>query len=181
MDYQGKADYILDFARAGEEFWTVFHKELGQTSHSKGIWECINGEAYGSCADHGEIYTGSRDFTDYTLTARIRPELGRCHLICIRSQGNLRGYLAGFRNDELVILKNARGLKKLASLPFAWENGREYELQLSVQGNRIELCAEGASLLAAVDAQNPYLSGCWGFSVRQGSRCRLISFHAAEL
>ena len=174
LTWEGNADYTLDFAKAGIEKWTWNHREVGQTSHSKGIWECREGKIYGSGSDHAEIFTGGRDFSDYSVTFRFCPETGRRHLICVRTQGMLRGYLAGFLDDALVILKNGRKMTELAKMKFAWDNGREYEMTVRARGSRITLCAEGACL-SARDEEAPFLTGCFGFSVRQGSRCRLIS------
>ncbi len=176
LTYEGRARYTLDFAKAGIERWTGFHTELGQTSNSKGIWEFREGAAYGSCADHGELFTGGRDFGDYRVTAHIRPQTGRSHMVMIRAQGAIRGYWAGFRGDKLVILKNRRTLRALAEAPFSWENGRDYALTVEARGEEIRLLVDGELLLTARDGDEPYLTGCYGLALEQGSRCRILRF-----
>ena len=94
----------------------------------------------------------------------------------VANVGAIRGYLAGFWEDELVILKNERTLKKMASMKFRWEEGRDYHLQVAARGTRIELSVDGQPCLWAEDAGKPYLTGCYGLSIRQGSRCQLLSF-----
>ncbi len=176
LDYQGGPDYVLDFSKAGLERWTAFHTELSQTSTSQGIWSIENGAAVGSCADHGELFTGGRDFAGYSVTVDVRPMLGRTHLALIRAQGNLRSYMAGFQDQRLVIIKNQREPKVLASMEFPWENGRPYQLTVEAKGNRISLAVDGQPCLWAEDQDQPYLTGCYGFSVQKGSRCKIERF-----
>lgn len=176
LTYEGRPRYTLDFAKAGLERWEGFHTELGQTSHSKGIWEMAGGAAYGSCADHGELFTGGRDFGDYAVTAQIRPQTGRSHMVMIRAQGAIRGYWAGFRGDKLVILKHRRTLSVLAETPFAWENGQDYALKIEAAGKELRLFVDGRLMLTARDEDKPYLTGCCGLALEQGSRCRIERF-----
>lgn len=176
LTYAGPADYTLDFAKAGKVVWNFLYSELGQTSNSKGLWELWEDAAWGTCADHGELFTGSVEFTDYTVTAHIRPQTGREHMVMVRAQGAIRGYFAGFRGDKLAIVKNRRGLTTLAEAPFAWENGRDYDLTVTVEGDRITLAVDGVEMLTAQDTDRPYLNGCYGLAIRSGSRCRAASF-----
>ncbi len=175
LDYVGQPDYVLDFSKSGMAVWNPFYADLSQTSYSKGIWEIVEGAAYGSCADHGELFTGDVSFGDYTVEARIRPQTGQVHLGMIRAQGAMRGYLAGFWGDELVILKNRCGLKRLASVKFPWERGRDYALTLKAEGPRLTVSV-GEAILSVEDREEPYLRGCYGFAVREGSRCRIDWF-----
>ena len=175
LDYVGQLDYVLDFSKSGMAVWNPFYADLSQTSYSKGIWEIVEGAAYGSCADHGELFTGDVSFGDYTVEARIRPQTGQVHLGMIRAQGAMRGYLAGFWGDELVILKNRCGLKRLASVKFPWERGRDYALTLKAEGPRLTVSV-GEAILSVEDREEPYLRGCYGFAVREGSRCRIDWF-----
>lgn len=176
LTFEGEPNYILDFSKAGIEQWSAFHTELSQTSNSMGLWNVADGAAYGSCADHGELFTGGIDFRDYTVTARICPVTGRNHMIMIRAQGAMRSYMAGFIGDELVIMKNHRTLQRLAAKPYDWENGREYLLMVSALADTIELSVNGQLLLTAQDPDSPYLTGCYGLAIRNGSRCRIDRF-----
>ncbi len=176
LTYEGNPDYTLDFAKAGEERWHGSHIELGQTSNSMGIWRMAGGAAYGSCADHGELFTGGTDFRDYTVNAHICPMTGRDHLVMVRAQGAVRGYLAGFWGNKLAIVKNQRTLSLLASEDYSWENGKEYLLTVRVSGNTISLSVNGETLLTAQDPDSPYLTGCYGLALRNGSRCRIDRF-----
>lgn len=176
MTYSGLADYILDFAKAGVERWNLFHTELGQTSNTKGIWEADDQGALGSCADHAELFTGGRDFANCEVNADITPMVGRRHLVCVRVQGAMRGYMAGLWDDELVILKNDEGvLRRLASRCFSWEPGKRLTLSVKAKGPALTLCINGEALLRAQDDVNPWLDGCLGLSLRKGSRCRIRS------
>lgn len=173
LTYEGTPDYTLSFSKAGWDYYDQFHTELSQTTNSKGIWEYRNGQAYGSCADYGELFTGDIRWKDYAVTAAIRPEFGRTHLVGIRIQGNLRGYWGGLCGDELVLFKKERELKKLIAVPLEWQNGTEIKLGLIAVDNRITLCVNGAKMLEWTDTDNPWLSGFCGLSVRHGSRSLL--------
>ncbi|WP_322180837.1 ADP-ribosylglycohydrolase family protein [Neglectibacter caecimuris] len=176
LTYEGAPAYTLDFTKAGEERWNGSHIELGQTSHSMGLWRMAGGAAYGSCADHGELFTGGIDFRDYTVNAHICPMTGRNHLVMVRAQGAMRGYFAGFLGDRLAIVKNQRTLRTLASKEYAWENGKEYLLTVKADGNKIILSVNGEALLTVEDPEAPYLTGCYGLAIRSGSRCRIDRF-----
>lgn len=176
MTYTGLADYTLDFAKAGVERWNLFHAELSQTSNTKGIWEADDQGACGSCADHAELITGGRNFAGCEILADITPQVGRRHLVCVRVQGAMRGYMAGFWDDELVIIKNDEGvLRRLAARRFSWQRGRAYTLAVEARGAALTLKVDGETCLQALDEENPWLDGCVGLSLREGSRCRIRS------
>ena len=61
-------------------------------------------------------------------------------------------------------------------MEFPWENGRPYQLTVEAKGNRISLAVDGQPCLWTEDQDQPYLTGCYGFSVQKGSRCKIERF-----
>ena len=75
-----------------------------------------------------------------------------------------------------MILKHRRTLSVLAEAPFAWENGRDYALKIEAAGKELRLFVDGRLMLTARDEDEPYLTGCCGLALEQGSRCRIERF-----
>ncbi|MCM1135197.1 MAG: ADP-ribosylglycohydrolase family protein [Clostridium sp.] len=166
----GAPCYSVDFQEEVMEAWTSVHREVSQFTRLKGNLYLEEGKLHLSCADFGEAYTGRYDWTDYKAQFLIVPHAGKQHYGCVRVQGGVRGYFAGFgEKEEFVILKNTRqGLQKLAGVPYSWRHGQEYKLEIEAMGNKI-IAAVGDVSLEAVDGTEPYLTGAAGLAVRQGS------------
>ena len=173
----GAPAYSVKFEQENEEAWTVLHREISQFTRLKGISCLENGQLHLSCADFGEVYTGGSDWKDYKARFLITPSAGDFHLVNVRVQGAVRSYAAGFLPGKKAgILKNQNGYKILKEIDFPWELGKEYEITVWVQGNRI--CADfgGQAQICVEDSEKPYLTGCIGLSVQRGSHltCREI-------
>ncbi len=165
----GGPDYTVDFAREKEEVWTSVRREISQFTRLKGNLFLEDGNLHLSCADFGEAYTGRYDWRDYRAEFALTPHAGEQHYGCIRVQGGVRGYFAGFSEDEFVLMKNTRkGLVRLAGAPFVWETGKEYRIEIGAEKNRIS-ARMGDICLEAVDGDGPYLTGSVGIAVRDGS------------
>ncbi len=177
----GMPCYGIDFKRENTEVWTSVHREVSQFTRLKGSLYLEDGVLHLSCADFGEAYTGRYDWTDYEAHFWLTPFTGEQHYGCIRIQGGVRGYFAGLgENKEFVLLKNTReGLKKLAGVPYPWQCGQEYKVELAAVGNKIT-ARIGEVVLEAVDRKEPYLTGAAGLAVRQGSHvgCAWIKINA---
>lgn len=166
---EGGPDYTVDFSKEKEEVWTSVHREISQFTRLKGNLFLEKGSLHLSCADFGEAYTGGYDWTDYRAEFWLTCRAGRQHYGCIRVQGGVRGYFAGFSGEEFVLVKNTRqGLKKLAGIPFSWEAGKEYRVEIAAEGNKIT-ARTGEARIGAVDGDGPYLTGSAGIAVRDGS------------
>lgn len=173
----GRADYSIEASLENEEAWTVLHREISQFTRLKGISFLEGGSLHLSCADLGEVYTGGYDWTDYEVRFMITPLSGDCHQVNVRVQGGIRSYaVALLPGQEAGILKNQNGYRALCKKSFAWETGREYEIVVRVQGNRICADIAGVVRLEVADEEQPYESGCIGLSVQRGSHlaCRSI-------
>lgn len=182
MDFSGMPDYSIDFAKERMEVWHMGHKEVSQFTHLKGIWSIENGEMSGTSHDFGEAYTGGYNWKDYRFAATLIPQLGTHHNINFRVQGAIRSYAAGLAPEgRLVLYKNDNGYKELASVPFSWQAGKEYRLQVEVHRNQIAVMAGGERLIEYTDTDRPYLKGLIGASILHGSHCHYKDMEVCSL
>ena len=120
------------------------------------------------------MYTGRHDWRDYTASFTIKALTGEDHYVNVRVQGALRSYAAGFaEGGKLVFEKNENPYRRLAEVPFAWENGRDYLITVKALGPHFTVAVDGREYISYTDSDSPYLSGCIGLSVRRGSHCAL--------
>ena len=126
-----------------------------------------------SCADFAEAYTGGYDWTDYSAAYTIVPVTGEHHYVNARVQGAIRSYAAALLpGNRFGILKNDFGYRELAWCDFPWENGKEYEITISVKGD--EITAEVGDVGISVrDEDHPYLRGSIGIAMEHGSHMAL--------
>ncbi|MGI5959296.1 MAG: ADP-ribosylglycohydrolase family protein [Massiliimalia sp.] len=170
--FDGTPCYGIDFSKEQEEVWTGLHREISQFTRLKGILELKGEQLMFSCSDFGEAYTGHIDWTDYQAGVCCVPVIGNYHGFNLRVQGAIRSYGAGFwGKGKLALVKNQNGYRVLSEVPFDWQYGVSYELQVRVQGNRITVLCDGNQLIEFEDQNRPYLNGGIGVSVRNGSRC----------
>ena len=68
----------------------------------------------------------------------------------------------------------------LGEIPCEWEHGQTYRITVNVTGNRIQAKLQN-TVLTVLDQDRPYLAGCIGLAVREGSRfyCRSIEIKSA--
>ncbi len=170
MYADGAPSYSVDFSCEETEVWTDIHREISQFTRLKGLFYLENGKVHLSCADLGEAYTGHYSWKDYAASFYIEPVCGENHYVCLRVQGGVRGYFAGFEaGGKFVLLKNTRGgLKRLAEVPFDWREGTEYTIKVRAEGGRITASVQDVTL-TALDEEHFYKEGFIGLAVRDGS------------
>lgn len=173
---QGSPHYVLDFAKATEEVWNVFHREVSQITKLKGHMYLAQDMLHLSCSDFGEAYTGGYDWKDYFAQFKITPVTGQYHQVNFRVQGAIRSYAVGLLPEgKIALLKNDNGYKVLAETDFVWSPEKEYAVSVQVKGNSIQAQVDQVKL-SYQDTDRPYLYGSVGVSVRKGSHiaCRSI-------
>ena len=101
----------------------------------------------------GLIITGTREWHDYTVSARVTPALVKTCGVAARTQGLTRFYAL-----ELVVGGKARLFKAyegddriLAEVDFPWALWGSYDLRLEVKGSHIKGWVDGKLLLNADD------------------------------
>jgi ADP-ribosylglycohydrolase len=119
--------------------------------------------------DKGLLMTGTREWTDYTLSATVEPHLAASTGVAARVQGLKRYYaLLLCRDGNLRLVKELDGTRTLAVAPYALEFDTRYELALRVEGNAIEGVVNGSTRLAVADADCPLTSGGIGLVCEEG-------------
>ncbi|AEQ50868.1 ADP-ribosylglycohydrolase family protein [Pelagibacterium halotolerans] len=116
----------------------------------------------------GVITTGTRDWTDYTVSSELALELHDAVGLVARARGHKRYYAGIVRDGEVQIIKRRdRTETVLARAPFAFQANARKRFALSVKGETIALAIDGHALLNATDAE--YLSGGAGFFIEGGT------------
>lgn len=178
FDFEGGPDYTIDFSGEHMEIWHTGRREVSQFTYWKGIWELEDGMLSGRTYDAGEAYTGSHEWTDYTVTATMAPQVGEHHNINFRVQGAVRSYAAGLAPDgRLALYKNNNGYRELCSVAYPWECKRAYTITVEAMGPKIRVSSNGKTLIAYTDRDRPYLTGQIGASLLGGSHCHYTGFH----
>lgn len=173
FSFDDNADYQIDTARdLFLDKWTDLHKPISQFVKNRGIWDLEEGMLTGSypqSSAQGDIYSGNYYWKDYAFSATIVPIMGKAHGLSFRVNGAMTGYVLHLdENDRLVLKKNNYSLLNLVEVPFKWKSGEEYTFTVTVKGPDIRVESAGKELIVYTDKDNPFLSGCIGFSVLQG-------------
>jgi hypothetical protein len=108
----------------------------------------------------GLVITGTREWTDYSVQARITPHLAKAFGLAARVQGLERYYaLLLSEQNTIKLIKRMDDEIVLAEQTFAWEFGRPYDLQLTVIGTGISASVDGALLFDVEDLDRPLTGG----------------------
>lgn len=171
MDFLGQPEYALDFAKERTEVWNGNHREISQMTRLKGLWYLEEGMLHGSTGDYAEAYTGDIAWTDYAVTAVLKPICGQGHRFMARVQGACRSYAVQLcPGNRLCLMKNEDTVyRPLAWAEYPWADGGRCRLTLRVDGMRLTVLDEGGrEILSFEDKERPYLRGCVGVGVDQG-------------
>ncbi|MEJ5311090.1 MAG: ADP-ribosylglycohydrolase family protein [Anaerolineae bacterium] len=107
----------------------------------------------------GLLMQGTREWTDYRVTADVTPHLVRSAGIAARVQGMRRYYALLLCHDGVDVPSKARLLKMfdtpqvLAEVDFPWTFGKTYTLSLEAGGPTLRAWIDGALLFTATDTQ----------------------------
>jgi ADP-ribosylglycohydrolase len=117
------------------------------------------GEAFRVIQNRGRglVMTGSRQWTAYAVQAVITPHMANAFGLAVRVQGQERYYallLSGQNTVKLV--KRLDGESVLAEAAFPWEYGKPYELELKVNGARLQ-ASVNQTMLFTVEDQHLHL------------------------
>jgi ADP-ribosylglycohydrolase len=119
-------------------------------------------EAFRIIQDRGRglLITGTREWTDYRLSAALTPHLAVAFGLAARVQGMRRYYALLLHRDGVVrLVKALDGEIVLAEAAVDWALGRPYALSLEVTGNRIQAGIDGVPLFDAIDAERSLSTG----------------------
>jgi len=123
----------------------------------------------------GVIVTGTDDWTDYTISARLTIHSARATGIIARYQGLQRYLTLRQTGETLELVLRHYGETTLAETRHQWFAGESHTLALTVQSARITAYLDGGELLSASD--DTLRCGGAGFAVDRG----LAGFRELEI
>jgi len=121
----------------------------------------------------GLLMQGTREWTDYRVTADVTPHLVKSAGIAARVQGMRRYYALLLCRDGIESPAKVRLVKMLdtpqvlAEVDFPWTFGEMHELSLEVAGVTLRAWLDGAVLFAVTDAQ-PLTGGAVALICEEG-------------
>ena len=117
----------------------------------------------------GLLIQGTRDWTDYRVSAEIMPHMVKAAGLAVRVQGMQRYYALLLCNDGTArLIKMLDGETILAQKEFKWDFTRSYLLSLEIEGNYIAARIGEQALFEVTDADRPLTSGAIGIVCEEG-------------
>lgn len=117
----------------------------------------------------GLLIQGTREWTDYQVSAPITPHMFKAGGIASRVQGIGRYYALLLKDESRVqLVKVLDGEKVLAEAPFAWQFGRTITLTLQAKGNHLIALVDGQQVLEVYDSDNPLTGGAIALICEEG-------------
>jgi len=113
----------------------------------------------------GLLMQGTREWTDYRVSADVTPHMVTSAGIAARVQGMRRYYALLLCNDGTDghpmarLVKALDGNMVLAETDFAWEFGETHDLSLEVVGSHLRAWIDGQQLFEVDDADRPLAGG----------------------
>ena len=108
----------------------------------------------------GLVITGTREWADYSVAARITPHLVKAFGLAVCVQGLERYYALLLSSQKTIkLIKRLDGEIILAERAFPWEFGQPYYLQITVKGNQIMASVDGALSFHVEDTDHPLSGG----------------------
>jgi ADP-ribosylglycohydrolase len=118
-------------------------------------------EPYRLLQNHGRglLIQGTREWTDYQVTARMTPHLCRAGGLGIRAQGMQRYYALLVDQETTRLVRTLGNDTVLAETNVGWRFGRPYELTLQILGNRLVGLIDGEPVIDAADPEHTFEGG----------------------
>ena len=117
----------------------------------------------------GLLMTGTREWTNYSVSAAIRPQLIEAGGIAVRVQGLRRYYALILADDgKARLIKELDGVTALGETSCDWQPETEYVLRLDVRGTHLTGWIDGQQVLEAEDLGTPLSGGGIGLLVTEG-------------
>ncbi len=182
---QGSPTLYLDYLTWEGTPCTIFTRPTGGSPsfHTRGVWRqaWVNAvdqwekrypEAFRLVQNRGRgmIATGTREWTDYRVTADIRPALLSLGGLAARVQGLQRFYTLALTGDHKIrLLKIYEGQETvLAEAPCEWQPWQTYRLSLEVHDSHLRGWLDGRLVADVEDREIPLASGAIGLVVKEG-------------
>jgi hypothetical protein len=112
---------------------------------------------------------GTREWTDYEVSADVTPHMVTCAGIAARVQGMRRYYaLLLCRPGKARLVKALDGDAVLAEADYAWQFGETHDLALEVLGSRLRAWIDGEQLFEVEDTDRPLTGGAVALICEEG-------------
>jgi len=156
---------------------------LGAPSHNGGTWKraWVNAADRFYATHQAEPFRiasydgaqlaiqGTREWSDYTVSAAVRPHLAKSAGIAACVQGLQRYYaLVLSPGNKVRLLKQLNGVSVLAEAEFKWKLGESVKLSLTTKGSRLTATANDTPLFTIDDAGSPLTSGSVALLIDEG-------------
>jgi ADP-ribosylglycohydrolase len=158
LTWSGAPDTVL--RRPDNNLSTMWkHAWVNNASQFQTRWEGLrvsNGEGSGFIAQ------GSRDWKNYRVNAEIVALLADAWGLAVRVQGRERYYALMFDKVDggrIKLVRRDHDETILASDRFQWQYDQGYDVDLQVNGSKIEAHVGGRQILVVVDAEGSTLAG----------------------
>ncbi len=117
----------------------------------------------------GLAIQGTREWTDYTVAAPVRPHMAARAGIAARVQGMRRYYALLLCSDgQARLIKALDGEQVLAETSCPWELDRTYHLALTLRGAHLAATLDGMPLFEVEDGERPLAGGAIAMVVDEG-------------
>ena len=156
LTWDGAPDVVLTRPATGGTMW---RRAWVNGVDQYGSWWP---EPYRLVHNHGTglLIQGTREWTDYRVSADVTPHMVKAAGIAARVQGMRRYYALLLCSDfKARLVKALDGNTVLAEADFAWEFGGTYDLSLEVVGTRLRAWIDGQQLFEVADTDRPLTGG----------------------
>lgn len=177
------AEVGLEICEAERNQGTLYLDYLGWHGAPETVWRRPPGKgqmwtrAWASTMDHvgsrwpntfhlsksrgiGMFSQGTRDWTDYKVSATLTPQVAKSFGLAARVQGLRRYYALIVCYDQMVrLVKVLNEVTVLQELPFEWTFGSLYSLFLQAEGMSLRASLNGVFLFEVLDENAPLVGG----------------------
>lgn len=173
---RGKRSFKIVFTDEQKEF-----KGLTRCSVSGGAFEIEDESLHMITTDTSELYSGPYYGKNYICSTKCIPEYGESHLIIFRARGAASGYLFGFtENGTVSLYRRDREVTILEQIPFSWEIGRKYTLEVACSGDEFSCRIDGKEIIVYRD-EHAYPYGMAGVGKLGAGRTRFLTLSYEEV
>jgi ADP-ribosylglycohydrolase len=156
LTWDGAPDVVLTRPSEGGTMWR--RAWVNGVDHYDPWWP----EPYRLVQDYGIglLMQGTREWTDYRVSADVTPHMVKSAGIAARVQGMRRYYALLLCNDgKARLVKALDGTTVMAAADSPWALGETHQLTLQVVGNHLQATIDGQTLFRVDDVDRPLTSG----------------------
>ena len=164
LTWDGAPDVVLTRPSAGRTMW--------RRAWVNGVDACNpRYPEYRLVQNHGTglLIQGTREWTDYRVSADVTPHMVTSAGIAVRVQGMRRYYALLLCNDSKArLVKALDECTVLAETDFPWEFDETHDLSLEVVGTRLRAWIDGQQLFEVNDTNWPLTGGAVALVCEEG-------------